>query len=733
LAHDGRQKKRKPDVQFPPESLRRQDGERESLNAEPHCPPPAAAMTLSPIASYMIQAATRPFRLTIARGSVVKFAYHPNPSRSAIVNAANETCLGGGGVDGAISAAGGPNLLSDRQSLPRVSYSDQGNNIRCPTGRAVITGPNNYDKLAVPFVIHAVGPNYSGYNPNDEEMLSMGDELLCSAYTSSMECCMRANLEAVAFSLLSAGVYRGSRGVQDVLRIGLSAICQFGGYEGLKEIYLCGFTTEEVDALVAIANEFGLNEIPTPDTNGAAKESTVDNNGNADSGTARNTEDSQEQHYLRYDQRQIEEQSEQDTREEWEVQRDELKSAADTYFRLKSYALAIQAYQDALQLDPTNHIILSNKSAAHLANGEKSKALHDARKCVEYASSWAKGHTRLAAAMASLGRYNEAATVYSKVLNEMEPSNAVALSGLEDCRLKQQSAREEKEREASRLQMELDRQKAEKEESGKRNNSASLEKGDEEDDLLEDFFSDVEKVSERPKSAKCDEGSGNRGDCAEETTNRIKTQLNDLGTSASQIDRLLQINYEWKNLNPFHVLDIPHDIDDDSIISARYRALSLLVHPDKCPDDPVRAKDAFEQVRKAMTHMNDTDKRRHVRALIEQGMKQGKRDWEAAKKASGSIGIGDSIKEQEALAQAQSKATMKIFAEIEQSRRNIERRKREFEKRERSQEDEEKAKEKNEREYDKRWREGERVEKRIGNWRDFQGGNEKGIKKGRSN
>ncbi len=677
----------------------------------------------------MIQAATRPFRLVVARGSVTNFAYHPNPSRSAIVNAANETCLGGGGVDGAISSEGGPNLLSDRQSLPQVSCSSQGISVRCPTGRAVITGPNNYDKLAVPFVIHAVGPNYSDYNTNDEEMMSMGDELLCSAYTSSMECCMHANLEAVAFSLLSAGVYRGSRSVQDVLRIGLRAICQFGGYEGLKEVYLCGFTTEEVDALVTIATEIGLNEIPTPDTNSAVKESTRDNIGNADSGTTRNAKTS----YLRQDQQQNEEQREQDTREEWEVQRDELKSAADTHFRLKSYALAIQAYQDALQLDPTNHIILSNKSAAHLANGEKSKALHDARKCVEYASSWAKGHTRLAAAMASLGRYNEAATVYSKVLDEFEPSNAAALAGLEDCRSKQQSAREEKEREASRLQMELDRQKAEKKGSGKQNNSASLEKGDEADDLLDDFFSEVEKVSERPKSAISEEGSGNGGDCAEETTNRIKTQLNDLGTSASQIDRLLQINYEWKNLNPFHVLDIPHDIDDDSIISARYRALSLLVHPDKCPDDPVRAKDAFEQVRTAMTHMNDTDKRRHVRALIEQGMKQGKRDWEAARKASGSISIGDSIKEQEALIQAQSKATMKIFAEIEQSRRNIERRKREFEKRERSQEDEEKAKEKNEREYDKRWREGERVEKRIGNWRDFQCDNENSIKKGRSN
>ena len=127
-----------------------------------------------------------------------------------------------------------------------------------------------------------------------------------------------------------------------------------------------------------------------------------------------------------------------------------------------------------------------------------------------------------------------------------------------------------------------------------------------------------------------------------------------------------------------------------------------------------------------MSQMNDADKRRHVRALIDQGMKQGKRDWEAEKSKLGTL---DAATDEEGMTQAQNKATMKIFAEIEQKRRNIERRKREYEQRERAQEDEEKEKEKNEREHDKRWREGERVDKRVGNWRDFQGG--KGGKKGR--
>ncbi len=124
--------------------------------------------------------------------------------------------------------------------------------------------------------------------------------------------------------------------------------------------------------------------------------------------------------------------------------------------------------------------------------------------------------------------------------------------------------------------------------------------------------------------------------------------------------------------------------------------------------------------------MNDEDKRRHVRALVDQGMKQGKRDFEEEIRRTAGTKHVDTSKlsetEQQTLQRYQQKATMKIFAEIEQKRREVEYRKRKFEQRERAQEDEEKEKEKKEMEHDKKWREVNRVEKRVGNWREFQGG-----------
>jgi O-acetyl-ADP-ribose deacetylase (regulator of RNase III) len=184
--------------------------------------------------------------LNIVRGSVLDFTAPSESKRiGAIVNAANEGCLGGGGVDGAINNAGGKNLWKDREELPLVQIAGTrsgigADEIRCPTGGAVITGPNDYGSLKVPYVIHAVGPNYFQFsNSNDDESddesenknknnnneFSVPDSLLRSAYQNSLKRCNNENnITDVGYSLLSAGIFRGNRSQEDVLRIGIIAI-----------------------------------------------------------------------------------------------------------------------------------------------------------------------------------------------------------------------------------------------------------------------------------------------------------------------------------------------------------------------------------------------------------------------------------------------------------------------------------------------------------------------------
>ena len=110
----------------------------------------------------------------------------------AIVNAANSSLLGGGGVDGAIHRAGGPEILEECREIRRTRFPEG-----LPTGEAVITTGG---KLSALYVIHTVGPIFGEHRGKEAE-------LLANCYHNSLTLAVEKNLTSVAFPAISTGVY----------------------------------------------------------------------------------------------------------------------------------------------------------------------------------------------------------------------------------------------------------------------------------------------------------------------------------------------------------------------------------------------------------------------------------------------------------------------------------------------------------------------------------------------
>jgi O-acetyl-ADP-ribose deacetylase (regulator of RNase III) len=128
--------------------------------------------------------ASSPTRLRVVQGDITKLA------TTAIVNAANSSLLGGGGVDGAIHRVGGPEILAECRQI----RARQGG---CKTGEAVITTGG---LLPAQYVIHTVGPVWNGGHKGEPD-------LLAACYRNSLRLALDQKLESVAFSSISTGVY----------------------------------------------------------------------------------------------------------------------------------------------------------------------------------------------------------------------------------------------------------------------------------------------------------------------------------------------------------------------------------------------------------------------------------------------------------------------------------------------------------------------------------------------
>jgi O-acetyl-ADP-ribose deacetylase len=164
-------------------------------------------------------------RVVIKVGDITKEAV------DAIVNAAKSTLTGGGGVDGAIHRAGGPEILKECKEIRRNRYPDG-----LPTGQAVITTAG---RMPAKHVIHTVGPVYGSGGKGKAE-------LLAACYRNSLQLAVDNSLKTIAFPAISTGIYGYPQG--EAAKVSSDEIQKYlSGDKSMQEVRLVFFSRSDAD------------------------------------------------------------------------------------------------------------------------------------------------------------------------------------------------------------------------------------------------------------------------------------------------------------------------------------------------------------------------------------------------------------------------------------------------------------------------------------------------------
>jgi len=172
-------------------------------------------------------------RICLVQGDITEM------DTDAIVNAANPTLMGGGGVDGAIHRKGGPKILEECKRIRATEWPDG-----LPTGKAVTTSGGN---LKARYVIHTVGPIWHGGTHGEPQ-------LLAEAYLNSLNLAVSKKLKTIAFPSISTGAY--GYPIEKASRIAIATVKEFLMKEGkLEKVVFVLFTRHDLETYKEVAKE----------------------------------------------------------------------------------------------------------------------------------------------------------------------------------------------------------------------------------------------------------------------------------------------------------------------------------------------------------------------------------------------------------------------------------------------------------------------------------------------
>ena len=172
-------------------------------------------------------------QILLVRGDITEM------DADAIVNAANSSLMGGGGVDGAIHRKGGPKILEECKRIRATEWPDG-----LPTGKAVITTGGN---LKAKYVIHTVGPVWRGGNKGEPK-------LLAEAYRNSLRLAISKGIRTIAFPSISTGAY--GYPIEQACKIALKTVKEFLEKEDkIDQVIHVLFTEHDLEIYIKAAKE----------------------------------------------------------------------------------------------------------------------------------------------------------------------------------------------------------------------------------------------------------------------------------------------------------------------------------------------------------------------------------------------------------------------------------------------------------------------------------------------